>query len=111
MYAVLKSDLNTLHVELLRCYVTIHTTAVALPTIRRSTQPHSNVPLIRLNPLSLRGRKRTRGESDIVHLRPAEIQLKKQMVGAGSVTFIHVEKKKKIYIIYIYIYLRVTGTA
>lgn len=104
MYAVLKSDLNTLRVELLQCYVTIHTTAVALPTIRRSTQPHSNIPLIPLNPLSLRGRKRTRGESDIVHLRPAEIQLKKQTVGAGSVTFI--QKKK-----YIYIYLRVTGTA
>lgn len=96
MYAVLKSDLNTLRVELLRCYVTIHTTTGSLPTTRCSTQPHSNVPLILLNPLSLRGRKRTWGESDAVHLRPAEIQLKEQAIGAGSVTLIHVE-------IYIYI--------
>lgn len=88
MYAVVKSDLNTLRVELLRCYVPIHTTVASLPAPRRSTQPHSNVPLIPLNPLSLRGRKRTRGESDIVHLRPAEIQLKKQAIGAGSVTLI-----------------------
>lgn len=100
MYAVLKSDLNTLRVELPERYVNTHDGAAA--NIFHPAQ--CKCPLNPVNPLLLRGKTKAWSEYDAVPLRPAEIQLKEQVLGAkwstkltAKTTLTRIKREKNIY--------------